>query len=82
MPRELSKYEIGMLQESMVQIEAMTGKRPTVLLVHPLIQKEFGVNLSLFALDHHFEIRVEPRLRPPCMVFGNPLKEPREPWRG
>lgn len=82
MPRDLSKREIGALQDAMVFIQQTTGQRPTVLLVHPMFQAEFGVSLSLFGMDHGVEIRVEPRLMPPTMVFGNPLRESREPWQG
>jgi hypothetical protein len=81
MPRDLNKSEYGMLQLSMVQITTITGRRPTVLMVHPLVQEELGVSLSLFALEHRVTLRVEPRLRPPMMVFANPLNEEREPWQ-
>ena len=53
--RDLSKAEYGMLQESMVQVYDMTGKRPEVLLVHPIVQRELGVSLSLFAIGEEFD---------------------------
>lgn len=82
MARELTKREIGSLQEAMVQIIQMTGKRPTILLVHPIIQHELGLSLSLFAMEHNLTIEIEPRLLPPTMAFKNPRQEQREPWRG
>ncbi len=77
--RDLSKAEYGMLQESMVQIYDMTGKRPDTLLVHPIVQRELGVSLSLFALEHHIELKVTNKMPVPGMAFANPIKK--EPWQ-
>ena len=81
MPRDLTKAEYGMLQESMVQIIHMTGERPTVLLAHPLVLAELGVALALFGMEHNVEIKREPRLLPPSMMF-EPPKNKSEAWRG
>jgi hypothetical protein len=65
----------------MMQILELTGKKPTVLIVHPFVDRVLGINLQIFGLDHGVTIEVNAELPGPIMLFRNPLTEEDEPWR-